>query len=104
MNPDSQIKHESESHLLVVDDEKEILFFWELLLKDMGYQVTAMQGGIAAYEWLSTHADEIDAVITDMSMPKMTGLELAAKIKELAPSLPIALCRLTSDYPKEHLQ
>lgn len=89
---DTTLQRGKGEHLLVVDDEKEILLFWELLLNDMGYQVTIMQGGIAAYEWLSTHVDEIDAVITDMSMPKMTGLELAAKIKELAPSLPIALC------------
>ncbi len=78
--------------LLIVDDEKEILLFWELLLDGMGYQVTTMADGVSAYQWLTEHVDEVDGVITDMSMPKMTGLELGQKIKELAPAMPIALC------------
>lgn len=79
-------------HLLVVDDEKELLLFWELLLVEMGYRVTTMKSGVDAHQWLAEHVADIDGVITDMSMPQMTGLELSQKIKEYAPSMPIALC------------
>lgn len=79
-------------HLLVVDDEKEIILFWKILLEEMGYRVTSIADSIGAYQWLTEHITEIDGVITDMSMPKMTGLELSQKIKAFAPAMPIALC------------
>ncbi len=78
--------------LLIIDDEKEILLFWELLLAELGYQVTTMEDADAAFQWLADHVGDVDGVITDLSMPKMTGLELGQKIRELAPSMPIALC------------
>lgn len=88
-------------HLLVVEDEKEVMLYWEILLEEMGYQVTIMEDSTAAYQWLTEHVTDIDAVITDMSMPKMTGLELSKKIKEIAPSMPIALC---SGFSNSELQ
>ncbi len=88
-------------HLLVVDDEKEILLFWELLLEEMGYTVTTMENGEAAYQWLAEHVTDIDGVVTDLSMPQLTGLELSQKIKEIAPNMPIALC---SGFSSNELQ
>ncbi|MBU1418475.1 MAG: response regulator [Proteobacteria bacterium] len=90
--PDNTVIRGKGEHLLVVDDEKEIILFWKILLEEMGYQVTSIADSTAAYQWLSKHITEIDGVITDMSMPKMTGLELSRKIKDFAPSMPIALC------------
>jgi CheY-like chemotaxis protein len=88
---DSTVLKGHGERLLVIDDEKYILLFWKLLLEDMGYQVTAIEDARVAYEWLIEHVDEIDGILTDLSMPYMTGLELSHKIKKFAPSMPIAL-------------
>ncbi len=90
--PESTMVMGKGEHLLVVDDEKEIILYWKILLEEMGYQVTSIADSSAACQWLTEHTTEIDGVITDMSMPKMTGLELSRKIQEFAPSMPIALC------------
>lgn len=90
--PDNTIIKGKGEHLLVVDDEKEILNYWELLLPELGYRVTTMGDSTAAWQWLTEHVTDVAAVITDLSMPHMTGLELSKQIKALAPAMPIVLC------------
>ena len=45
-----------------------------------------------ALDWFSTHAADIDLIVTDMTMPHLTGVELAKKILESSPQMPIILC------------
>ena len=78
--------------ILVVDDEKEIVQLLELVLPSYGYRVTGWSDSTAAYEWFCTNPHEVDLVITDMSMPHMTGKELAEKMLALRPELPVILC------------
>jgi CheY-like chemotaxis protein len=57
-----------------------------------GYQVTPCVNGVEALEEFQHHPDRYDLVITDMTMPYMTGAELAQKILGIRPNIPIILC------------
>ncbi len=84
--------------LLVVDDEPMVRTVTSKLLRLRGHDVTEVDGGPAA---LDTLADglEVDAVVTDLSMPDMSGRELAAALRQRYPTLPVLL--LTGDTDAE---
>ena len=77
--------------ILFVDDEQGILASGRGILEYLGYEVECHDSPTAALEVLSQHPKSFDLVLTDMTMPKMTGLELAAQIKEIRPDIPIIL-------------
>ncbi|MFZ5571056.1 MAG: ATP-binding protein [Thermodesulfobacteriota bacterium] len=79
-------------NILFVDDEPQIVQMVKTLLKRMGYHVTAHTGSIGALEAFQASPDKFDLVITDMTMPGLTGDQLAKKIRELRPDIPIVLC------------
>ncbi len=79
-------------HILLVDDEEMIVQMMEKMLTNLGYQVTALLSGIEAFEQLKAQPDKFDLVITDMTMPLITGKELSQKILEIHPEKPIILC------------
>jgi len=79
-------------HVLLVDDESIIVETEREILEGLGYRVSTMTSSIEAYEFFVKNSDKIDLVITDMTMPKMTGAELAMKILDKKPSTPIILC------------
>ncbi len=76
--------------ILIVDDEPIILQTTERLLKINKHQTFCADDGTTALEVLAEHP-EIDVVLLDMIMPKMTGEECFAKIKEINPDLPIII-------------
>jgi PAS domain S-box-containing protein len=78
--------------ILFVDDEPAIVEISRDGLKRFGYQVAAFSNPLEALEYFRLHKDEFDVVVTDLTMPKITGIELASRIHELQPSLPILLC------------
>ena len=78
--------------ILLVDDEPLVVGAAASLLKRLGYLVTACTSSIKARQVFSENPQEFDLVITDMSMPLMSGLELAADLVKLRPDLPIILC------------
>ncbi len=77
--------------ILIVDDEKSILDWTSKILLECGYTIVCASSGSEALAELTKAPDEIDLVITDLSMPKMTGLELANLMKDSNPDLPILL-------------
>ena len=79
--------------VLVVDDEEMVRTVTTKLLRLRGHDVTAVDGGPAALAALDDAA--FDIVVTDLSMPDMTGRELASAIRERNAALPILL--LTGD-------
>jgi CheY-like chemotaxis protein len=83
--------------ILLVDDETSILAMSGKLLKQLGYKVTAMNMPMEALELFRKSPDAFDAVVTDQTMPKMTGVELAAEIIKIRPGAPVALCTGFSD-------
>ncbi len=79
-------------HIVVVDDEKAIVNYLERLLGWLGYRVTAFMDSRQALEYLGESREPPDLLVTDQTMPAMTGLELAAAVRRRWPDLPIVLC------------
>ena len=79
-------------HILFVDDEPAIVAMQEKSLKRMGYAVTARNGSLEALAAIREAPDAYDLVITDMTMPNMTGDQLAAEIKKVRRDLPVIIC------------
>ncbi|HEY0085964.1 MAG TPA: ATP-binding protein, partial [Allosphingosinicella sp.] len=81
--------------LLVVDDNEDVGAFAEALLLELGYQVVRVNNGEAALE--RAGREQFDAVFTDVVMPEMTGIELAERLKSVAPNVPVVLTTGYSD-------
>ncbi len=64
----------------------------EHMLQRLGYEVVGKTDSVDALQTFSEHPDAFDLVITDQTMPKMTGAILAQKLKEIRPDIPIILC------------
>jgi CheY-like chemotaxis protein len=78
--------------ILFVDDEEAIVFMTQQTLERLGYQVTSRTSSVEALEAFRAKPDEYDLVITDMTMPNMTGVELTSKLLEIRPDIPIIIC------------
>jgi signal transduction histidine kinase/ActR/RegA family two-component response regulator len=78
--------------ILIVDDEKILVDTGKQMLERYGYQVTCRTSSVEALELFKAKPDQFDLVISDVTMPNMSGLELAAEIKTLRPETPIVLC------------
>jgi PAS domain S-box-containing protein len=77
--------------VLVVEDERLVAEFMGELLKTWGLEVTVKNNPVEACELVASGPERFDLVITDQTMPKLTGLELACKVTELRPGLPVIL-------------
>ncbi len=88
-------------HILFVDDEKFLRNAGKMLLETLGYFVTEAAGPTEALELVKADPKGFSLVITDQTMPKMTGLKLAGKILEINPAIPIILCTGHDDSLKE---
>ena len=78
--------------VLFVDDEKAILDIGQEILERLGYQVEVRTSSIEALELFRAKPDQYDLVITDMTMPNMTGDRLAQELLQIRPGIPIILC------------
>ncbi len=78
--------------ILFVDDEKALVDLGVTMLGSLGYSVTGETSSPAALEIFSRSPDDFDLVITDLTMPQMTGDRLARKIMQIRPDIPIILC------------
>ena len=76
--------------LLVVDDDPLVLASTSSMLEDLGHAAVEAASGRRALEILHAGA-KVDLVLTDQAMPGMTGLQLAAELRRLRPSLPVLL-------------
>jgi PAS domain S-box-containing protein len=86
-------------HLLVVDDDPAIAQVTKRLLERQGYRVTARTSSPEALELLRADAGQYDAMLTDQTMPGLTGLQLAEAALQLRPDLPIILTSGMEDTP-----
>jgi PAS domain S-box-containing protein len=78
--------------ILLVDDEDQIVRMVQETLRGLGYHVTPHTSSVEALEAFRAQPDKFDLVITDMTMPNMTGAELAPKLLDIRPDIPIILC------------
>ena len=77
------------SHILVIDDEKNYLLVLQTLLDDEGYTVTAISDPETALAFLAE--SEVDVVVTDMKMPKVSGREVLQHVKKSWPYIPVLI-------------
>jgi CheY-like chemotaxis protein len=80
----------SKTHILFVDDEEKIIKTYIRMLRKLPWTLFIASNGINALEILEK--ERIDLVVTDIKMPNMHGLELAAKIREQHHNLPVIVC------------
>jgi len=79
-------------HILLVDDEPQLLGMQKQILERLGYDVTAINSSSDALDAFRQAPDTFDMLITDQTMPHMTGAELATEVLKRRPGLPIILC------------
>jgi signal transduction histidine kinase len=78
--------------ILFVDDEQTLVTMSEQMLDLLGYRAVTRTSSIEAFELFQHDPYRFDLVITDMTMPKMTGEKLAGKILEIRSDIPVILC------------
>ncbi|MGD9016506.1 MAG: ATP-binding protein, partial [Desulfobacterales bacterium] len=88
-------------HILFVDDEDILVEMSSHLLKRLGYEVTACNNSMDALARFQEAPERFALVITDMTMPKMTGKELATRMLALRPNLPVIMCTGFSEQISE---
>jgi PAS domain S-box-containing protein len=91
--PRSDEKLESgRERILFVDDEPSLVEIGREMLQHLGYEVVTFSSSLDALSAFRVRPDLFDLVITDMTMPQMTGERLAQALIEIRPDLPVILC------------
>jgi PAS domain S-box-containing protein len=88
--------------VLVVDDEKFIVDMVKEMLETLGYKTVSRYSSSDALEAFRARAESFDLVITDMTMPHMTGIDLAREIFMIRPNTPLILCTGFSETVDEN--
>lgn len=78
-------------HIMVVDDEPQLLQVAQIILKRLNYQVFTFDNPVVALENFRKNPQTYDLVFTDLSMPKMSGMDLVQQVLALRPGMPIIL-------------
>jgi PAS domain S-box-containing protein len=78
--------------ILLVDDERLLFDVIPRMLTELGYKIVAKSSGTEAYRVFQDKPESFDLVITDQTMPDMTGIMLSKKIKQLRSDIRIILC------------
>jgi CheY-like chemotaxis protein len=78
--------------LLLVDDEESVVRLEKQMLERLGYKVVAQSSSIDALELFKANPDDYDLVVTDMTMPNMTGDKLAKEILTIRSDIPVIIC------------
>ena len=91
LTPDRQLLRGNE-RILIVDDEPEVVKMLQRMLDSLGYKITSFTSSVEALATYTETPDNFDLLITDMTMPDMTGTVLAKKLLTIRPEFPIILC------------
>lgn len=78
--------------ILIVDDEEPLLAVTSKMLEALGYKVSVKNRAAAAYNIIVTEQEQFDLILTDLMMPKMTGIELRCRLSEVEDHTPMILC------------
>ena len=89
--------------ILVVDDEKAIAELACQMLTRLGYKTSASFSSVEALATFQTDPGAVDLIITDMTMPGMTGVDLAQKARLVRPDIKIIICTGFSDQLDEDM-
>ena len=86
--------------VLLVDDELTVRGTVGSLLKQLGYSVVALDGGLRALEYLQEHPAQVAAVLLDANMPGLSGVDCFDSIRQMDPDLPVVM----SGYSEERIR
>lgn len=103
-NKDNEV-HElpkGNERILFIDDELPTVNVMRRMLEKLGYSMTATKSSIEASKIFRAGPDSFDLVITDMTMPDMTGKELSMELRAVRSDIPIILCTGFSDQIDEN--
>ncbi len=78
--------------ILFVDDESTIVDAGNQMLKSLGYEAVSITDSTSALELFKSRPDKYDLVVTDMTMPGMTGIELSKALRKIRSDIPLILC------------
>lgn len=98
-----QVKDIKNKSIMIVDDESGVTAFLTELLGMHKYEVHAFNDPVKALEWYKENPDKPDLVITDQTMPELTGAELSQQLLTIKQSLPIILCTGYSETINEEI-
>jgi CheY-like chemotaxis protein len=91
-----------DERILFVDDEDAMVDLGKQLLEKLGYEVVVRTSSVEALELFRKKPDRFDLVITDMTMPNMTGDRFAKELIEIRPETPIIICTGYSEGISEY--
>jgi CheY-like chemotaxis protein len=92
---------EGTERIVIIDDEKAITATMQSILSNLGYRVTTFTDGLAALAEIKSSSNNFDIIITDYSMPEITGLELTKELKKSGIRTPVILA---SGYVEENIK
>lgn len=87
--------------ILLVDDDEAIANMTKELIEQFGYKVTALTNSLETLHTFEKDPNHFDLVITDMTMPNITGAELSKRILAIRPDMPIIICTGFSELMNE---
>jgi DNA-binding NtrC family response regulator len=101
-----EVKNGGGRCILFVDDERHITDLATLTLTSAGYRVCTFNDPRDALKYFQEHADDVDIVVSDITMPHIQGDALAKTISSIRPDVPIVLCTgygitFSSEFLKE---
>ncbi len=79
-------------NVMLIDDEKDIINTFQIILEGQGYQITSFNDGYSALKAFEKNPLKFDLIATDMTMPRMTGDKLSEEILKIRKDIPIILC------------
>ncbi|MDZ4290499.1 MAG: PAS domain-containing protein [Hydrogenophaga sp.] len=89
--PEAPVSEASGRHVVYIDDYEAMVFLVGRLLRKQGFRVSTFESGEAALDWLRTHDEPVDLVVTDQNMPGLSGVDVARAIHRLRPDQRIAI-------------
>jgi len=96
--PITEICKKGYGSILLVDDESAVLKMMTIMVTKLGFKIQAMSSPRQALELFRNNPERFDLLITDLTMPEMTGIELAEELHKTTPQLPVILM---TGYEKE---
>ena len=78
-------------HILIVEDEKDLLNLYRVMMTKLGYQTAVFNNGVEALEHFKSQPDRYDLVFTDQMMPTLNGFDMSLEILKIRPDIPIII-------------
>jgi len=94
----TEINLKGNEHILMVDDEESMAVMGKLMLEQLGYRITVFTASQQALDRFKEERGQFDLVITDQTMPGITGIQLADAIKKIQPAVPVIIVSGFSEY------